>query len=127
MSNLGAYQALTTVAKKVGGPKNLILLTASAGAAIGITVYKGGEVLVKKGAKVIKARINNKKQAITVKQYVVKSFGISNEGVKFEVGEKFNVLATDGDAILIEKIGDENNEKIYYIINSYSDWRIYLL
>ena len=109
MSNLGAYQVLTTVAKKVGGPKNLILLTASAGAAIGITAYKGGEVLVKKGAKAIKARIDNKKQAITVKQYVVKSFGISNEGVKFEVGEKFNVLATDGDAILIEKIGDENN------------------
>lgn len=109
MGNLGAYQVLTTVSKKVGGPKNLILLTASAGAAIGITVYKGGEILVKKGVKVIKARIDSKKQVIDVKQHVVKTPGISNEGVKFELGEKFNVLAADDDAILIEKIGDENN------------------
>ena len=113
MSNLGAYQMLTTVAKKVGGPRNLILLTAGAGATIGITVYKGGEFLVKKGAKVIKSRISSKKQAVDIKQYVVKTSGISNEGVKFEVGEKVNVLAKDDDAILIEKIGDENNP--YYV------------
>ena len=44
MSNLGAYQWITTVSKKVGGPINLLLLTGAAGAAAGITVYKCGEI-----------------------------------------------------------------------------------
>ena len=105
MSNLGAYQWFTTVAKKVGGPINLLLISAGAGA----TVYKSSELLIKKGVKVIKAKVDRKKSKEDIKQYVVKTAGTSNEGLKFEVGEKFNVLAADGIAILIEKIGDENN------------------
>ena len=31
MSNLGWYQVMTTAAKKVGGPRNLLLLTLGAG------------------------------------------------------------------------------------------------
>ena len=31
MSNLGWYQVMTTAAKKVGGPRNLFLLTLGAG------------------------------------------------------------------------------------------------
>lgn len=50
ISNLGGYQWLTTSAKKVGGPVNLVLLIAGSGAAI----YKGGEVLVKNSVKAIK-------------------------------------------------------------------------
>ena len=38
MSNLGGYQLLTTAAKKVGGPRNLVLLIAGTGA----LVYKCG-------------------------------------------------------------------------------------
>ena len=53
MSNLGAYQWLTTVAKKVGGPKNLVLIIAGTGAA----VYKGSEIVVKKTVKEIKKKI----------------------------------------------------------------------
>ena len=53
MSNLGAYQWLTTAAKKVGGPKNLVLIIAGTGAA----VYKGSEIVVKKTVKEIKKKI----------------------------------------------------------------------
>ena len=50
MSNLGAYQWLTTVAKKVGGPKNFVLIIAGTGAVI----CKGGEIVVKKIIKELK-------------------------------------------------------------------------
>lgn len=34
MSNLGGYQRLTTIAKKVGGSTNLVLLIAGSGAVV---------------------------------------------------------------------------------------------
>lgn len=52
MSNLGGDQWLITAAKKVGGPKNLVLTIA------GEVVYKGGEVSVKRIVKAIKQRKN---------------------------------------------------------------------
>ncbi len=107
MSNLGGYQWLTTTAKKVGGPRNLVLIIAGAGA----VVYKSSEVLLKIGVNVFKRKSNEEKieakSDITI--YTVKSSGISNEGLVFEVGELFKVLESDGDAVLIEKIGDNNN------------------
>ena len=107
MSNLGGYQWLTTTAKKVGGPINLMLITASTGAAI----YKGSEVVIKKSIKAVKKKYDDKKlkMEFNIKQYTVKTFGVSNEGLEFKVGEQFKVLESDGKAVLIEKIGDTNN------------------
>lgn len=107
MSNLGGYQWLTTTAKKVGGPTNLVLIIAGTGAA----TYKGGEILVKKSIKAIKKKRMEKKEVAesNIRQYEVKATGVSNEGLTFKVGEYFKVLEVDGDAVLIEKIGDENN------------------
>ena len=107
MSNLGAYQWLTTAAKRVGGPIKLLLLTAAGGAA----VYKCGEIGVKKGLKAIKNRRNTRQILLTKTDvlYTVIKDGISNENLKFLAGEKFRVLEIDGDAVLIEKIGDLNN------------------
>lgn len=41
--------------------------------------------------------------------------GVSNENLAFELGDRFKVLEFDGDAILIEKIGDSNNP---YVVSS---------
>ncbi len=102
MSNLGGYQLLTTIAKKVGGPRNLFLLTLGTGAAL----YAGGSTLVKKTSSALK----KKKQAVALaKVYTVKTKGKSNEGLLFIEGDTFKVLEVDGDAALIEKIGDDNN------------------
>ncbi len=95
MSNLGAYQWLTTAAKKVGGPKNLVLIIAGTGA----VVYKGSEIVVKKTVTEI----------ADTKVYSVTAEGISNEGLAFKIGDQFRVLETDKDAVLIEKIDDDNN------------------
>lgn len=106
MSNLGAYQWMTTAAKKVGGPGNLLLLAGTAGAVL----YKGGETVVKQCIKTVKVN-KSIKSATEAKGdlYKVTSTGISNEGLEFAVGDQFRVLEADGDSVLIEKIGNENN------------------
>ena len=51
--------------------------------------------------------------------------GKSNEGLLFSVDDTFKVLEIDGDAALIEKIGDENNP--YFVsgcfLESISDYK----
>jgi hypothetical protein len=106
MSNLGWYQILTSTAKKVGGPKQLIGLIAGGGALLGGGAVAGGSVLKKK----ISSKLAKKRQeAEAAVLYTVYTEGKSNEGLLFKVGDTFKVLETDGDAGLIEKIGDENN------------------
>ena len=107
MSNLGAYQWITSASKKVGGPINLLLLSGATGAAI----YKACEIGVKKCVKAIKSHqtttdMNSESQH---KLYSVIQPGVSNEGIEFSVGSQYRVLETDGGSVLIEKIGDQNN------------------
>ena len=111
MSNLGGYQRLTTIAKKVGGPTNLVLLIAGSGA----VVYKGGEILVRKAIKNVNKLYAENSSEISSQIYIVNKQGVSNENLAFELGDRFKVLEFDGDAILIEKIGDSNNP---YVVSS---------
>ena len=106
-SNLGAYQWLTTAAKKVGGPKNLILIIAG----IGAVVYKGSEIALKKTVKEIKKQTckHQLPEIADTKIYIVTADGTSNEGLEFKIGDQYKVLETDTDAVLIEKIGADNN------------------
>lgn len=106
MSNLGLYQTLTSWAKKVGGPKNLILLIGGIGAGIGSAVTLCVKVLKEK----INIEQERKRQTVEASViYTVSVEGKSNEGLLFKVGDTFRVLEYDGDAGLIEKIGDKNN------------------
>ena len=124
MSNLGAYQKFTTLAKKFGGVEKFIGLivagSATVGAAGGIGAFIGGSKI----AKNLKEKKKNKKgKQSTI--YKITSPGESNEGLKFDIGNEFRVLETDGDAILIEKVGDKNNpyfvdRKLLNEISNYS-------
>ena len=106
MSNLGEYQWITTTAKKVGGPINLLLLAGATGAVI----YKSSEVVIKQSIRIVKARRKTMLAIEATKTpYEVTSVGRSNEGLDFMVGDQFRVLETDGDSVLIEKIGDNDN------------------
>lgn len=105
VSNLGGYQKLTTYAKRVGGPRNLVLIIASTGAVL----YKGSELLIKKVVRVVKNKHKLKKVANSgINMYAVKAYGVSNEGLEFNIDDRFKVLELDGDTVLIEKIGDNN-------------------
>lgn len=107
MSNLGDYQKMTIMAKKVGGPKNLAVIIAGAGAVASVALYKGGEI--------VKEKVRKKKNKEKLKEtsdsivYSITVDGVSDDGLEFKIGDQFRVLETDKDAVLIEKIGDDNN------------------
>lgn len=106
MSNLGAYQWVTTISKKVGGPFQLLGIAAISGYAVFRGIEAGGKYiykLVKKNANSITEESPN---AVKCK---VKVAGTSNEGVHFDIGEEIYVLETDGEAVLIDKIGDPDS------------------
>lgn len=106
MSNLGWYQIMTTISKKVGGPLKLAGLLVGGGAIVGGGTVAGGVIIKNKVKKELEKK---KKEAEATIVYTVKTERQSNEGLVFKAGEQFKVLELDGDAALIEKIGDSNN------------------
>lgn len=123
MSNLGWYQTMTTVAKKVGGPINLGKIVLGTGIVIGGTIYYGCSKIKKK----IDTTLAEKKRTeLNAKIYTVNKNGQSNEGLQFLMGDQFKVLEIDGDAALIEKFKDKNNP--YFVsaqfLKSISDFAI---
>ena len=126
MSNLGFYQMITTFIKRIGGPKVFVaavaaLLPAGYGAGKGI----------ESGVKAIKKRIKQKdSENIGVTFDVIAegkdASGKDASGLEFCIDDKFKVLEQDGNAVLIEKIGDKNNP--YHIagefLESISNFRI---
>ncbi len=105
-SNLGMYQWITTASKKVHGPGKLIALLVGGGAIIGA----GG---VKAKQKISSSRNKKKQKLEATIVHTVTEEGRSNEGLLFAKGDTFRVIETDGDACLIDKIGDENSP--YYV------------
>lgn len=107
MSNLGDYQRMTILAKKVGGPKNLAVIIAGAGVVASVALYKGGEI--------VKEKVRKKKNKEKLKEtsdsivYSITVDGVSDDGLEFKIGDQFRVLETVKNAVLIEKIGDDNN------------------
>lgn len=122
MSNLGWYQVMTTVAKKVGGPLKLAGLVLGSGIVIGGGTVLGGQAVAKKVGKKLDEKKRAAESAII---YKVHTEGKSNESLLFHIDDTFKVLEVDRDAVLIEIIGDENNP--YFVsgcfLESISDYR----
>lgn len=106
MGNLGAYQWITTISKKVGGPKVFLGIVAAAGYAVFRGVEAGGKQIYKL---VKKKKTGTSEKVVKTEKQKVTTEGTSNEGVVFNVGDEICVLEVDGDAVLIDKIGDENS------------------
>ena len=102
MSNLGWYQVVTTMAKKVHGPVNLGLIVLGTGAAVGTGATLGTQYLIKK----VKLKDLERQKSVI---YNVYKDSISKEGLSFKKNDQFKILEIDGDAGLIEIIGDDNN------------------
>lgn len=123
MSNLGWYQIMTTVAKKCGGPLKLFGLVAGGGILVGALGTKAVDGVA---GSVKNTAAKKKKAREQLKIYNVYEEGVSNEGLQFHVGDTFKVLERDGNAVLIEKIGDDNNP--YFVasdfLNKISDYKL---
>ncbi len=104
MSNLGQYQWITTVAKKVGGPIALLGLTAVGGWVVG----RGGEAGGKGVANAVRRfKEKNSSQSSTI--YEVTAEADCGGGLTLRVGNQFKVLKRIDDVVQIEVLDDENN------------------
>ena len=111
MGNLGMYQIITTISKKMGGPINFLLVVAVGGYITGRTVEWAGKGIVKAMTEAEKDR-----RIYTVKSsYIIA--GNEEKYCELRPGDQYKILARDGDAVLIEKIGDKNNP--YYVSKSF--------
>ncbi|MEU3508563.1 hypothetical protein ABZ733_11665 [Streptomyces longwoodensis] len=107
MGNLGGYQTMTRLAKKVGGPGALVVFTAVGGWAIGRGAEAGGKNVfraVKAAAKKRNAPCSTKGQV-----FEVVSHGEDSKGLALRAGDQYRVMECDGEAILIEVLGGSNN------------------
>jgi hypothetical protein len=106
LSNLGLYQTMATVAKKVGGPAKFLGLVGVAG----YIVVRGLEAGTKK---LHKTRIagREKKLSFATEKFVFEAItdGKDDCGLEFKVGERYRILERDAEAMLIEKLGDAQN------------------
>ncbi|MGM0239506.1 hypothetical protein ID741_002106 [Enterococcus sp. AZ103] len=105
MGNLGWYQLITTLAKKVGGPKVLLGLVAAGGYVIIRTAEAGG----KKVVKLVKKKRESKIEETSLTTFIFTETGVGDGGLKYFEGESFFVAATHNDVILIEKENDKDN------------------
>ena len=106
MSNLGTYQLMTILAKKVGGPKKLLLIVA----ATGWLVLRSGEA----GAKAIVSKFRNAPHTSSDYQHFGETFAVTAttgvaEGLILNEGSTFHVLDRDQDSVLIAVPGNKNN------------------
>jgi len=105
MGNLGWYQLMTTVAKKVGGPKQLLALVAAGG----YVIIRGAEAGGKKVIKLVKKDNKEKSTSKVLPAYKFIIDGKDDKGLIFSSGDVFYVAARHDDVILIEKEKDDNN------------------
>lgn len=105
MGNLGWYQLMTTVAKKVGGPKQLLALVAVGG----YVIIRGVEAGGKKVIKLVKKDNKEKSTSKVLPAYKFIIDGKDDKGLIFSSGDVFYVAARHDDVILIEKEKDDNN------------------
>ncbi len=93
---------MTTVSKKVGGPKALVGFTMTGG----YILFRAAEEGVKRGAKSIKER---RAPCPTLGMVFQVTTDGDDTGVQVRVGDEYRVLESDGEAILIEVLDDPNS------------------
>lgn len=104
--NLGTYQEMTVLAKMVGGPESLLIITVLLGAAI----YKGSELGVKACLKAIKKK---KKYSQYKKVYFDdEQLSKCTEKLQFVVNGRFEVIDSVGEFALIKKKGEKSNSYV---------------
>lgn len=124
MSNLGMYQTMTTLAKKLGGPRNLGISTLATGA-IGEKLI---EVSIKKAYRLVRGRRSLQtadKTRGAARTYEVLHTAETESGLRLREGDRFRVLERDEDAVLIEPIAGADNPHIVSssVLESLSDFK----
>lgn len=113
MSNLGGYQVVVTVIKKLGGPRSAAIILIGGSFAVGRSAESG----IKKAFKASKAAIKKRNAACPSKGQLFKVTvdGEANIGLKLRAGDEYRVLECDEDSILIEVLNNPDNP---YVVSS---------
>ena len=119
VGNLGTYQVMTTLAKRVGGPVVLGGIVALAGGTGGgIAVYKGRNQ-IERVMQCIKEKLGftpgvseSQKES---RAYTCDADCELSKELMLKQNDKFNVLYSDDEMVLINVIGDDNSP---YIVSS---------
>ena len=109
MGNLGSYQTLTTMSKKVGGPKKLVTLLVGGGIVLGVTIEKSRRYIDKKTKELLNGFKNKNYLSENDDIYIVIKNCEVNKELKLEENNLYRILECDGDAVLIELVGSDNN------------------
>lgn len=107
MSNLGGYQLFTTLAKKVGGPRNLIMMIVGGTAVLTLVVEHGGSRLIEE------VRTRRKSSRPTTSEagetFTVHSAFKLADDVELSAGSRFCVLEQDNDTVLVTVLDRQDN------------------
>lgn len=103
MGNLGAYQTMTALAKRVGGPKVLAVVTAVGGYA----ALRPAEAAVKRAVGSLRKR--NVPCPTRDLTFRATSSGEDGSGLQIREGSEYRVLECDDDAVLIDLVGSVDN------------------
>lgn len=115
VGNLGGYQVITTLIKKLGGPKRagfaLVAAFVGTNAATGILSYRAGKANGEAGPSVPSTLGAGAEPSCPANgsEHVVSRAATSNDGTTFSPGERLRVMDSDGDAVMVERIGDEGS------------------
>ncbi|PRZ40900.1 hypothetical protein CLV47_11365 [Antricoccus suffuscus] len=107
--NLGGYQVLVTVVKKLGGPATATAAVATALVAVGSTGTLGAQKIIQrlKGDRRSQSQASNEPSWIEVVDHVA-----NDNGITLEVGARFRVIATTDDTVVIEIEGHKDNPHV---------------
>lgn len=108
MSNLGGYQRITTVSKALGGPGNAFAFVLGAGIVIGGAVVAGSGKLLRV-TKQAAREAGHTRPSTAAPIYEATNDGENSDGLRIRAGDRFRVLDSDGDSVLIELRGDQGN------------------
>lgn len=123
VGNLGGYQIITTLVKRLGGPTKAVVkaviglaFSVAGGGAIGYAVgEKHGE---KKAIEAMKpqtgaigspAASEGQARIANGSEYLVSRAATSSDGTAFSPGDRLRVMDSDGDAVMVERVGDDNS------------------
>lgn len=97
MSNLGAYQTMVELAKKVGGPWALAAIVAGGGGLL----LRGAEAGGKAALRQVRARNQSNGAGLQERpvQFTVATDADCGSGLTLHAGDKIRVLARHGDAV----------------------------
>lgn len=105
--NLGRYQQLTTLAKKVGGPDALLGLIFAGGIATGTAASLGAKKAMASYRKKFSQSHENKQGEFTLEDDVRLPNARS-----LSKGDTFSIIAQDGDSVFLQIDGRDDNPHV---------------